>query len=116
MEHSHLISASLGAKARTHMLLRVRWEVVRFAFSDASAVKQRDLAKLKLKFRGSEDEWTAVLSHFLLQQPVKDKGGILDGVHLVYTLKDSLELSFRQDVQGIKVRFFIICVDIANLE
>jgi hypothetical protein len=59
---------------------------------------------LKLKFKGTDDEWAAVLSHFLLQQPAQDNDNMLHGVRLVYTLKDSLELSLRQDVQGIKVR------------
>jgi hypothetical protein len=59
---------------------------------------------LKHKFKGSDDEWAAVLSHFLLLQPASDKdSNILNGVRLVYTLKEQLELSFRQDVQGIKV-------------
>jgi hypothetical protein len=59
---------------------------------------------LKHKFKGTDDEWAAVLSHFLLQQPAKDHASTLHGVRLVYTLKDNLTLSFRQDVQGIKVR------------
>lgn len=58
---------------------------------------------MKHKFKGTDDEWAAVLSHFLLQQPAKDHAVTLQGVRLVYTLKDSLTLSFRQDVQGIKV-------------
>jgi hypothetical protein len=69
-------------------------------------VKQRNLTKLKLKFKGSDEEWAAVLSHFLLQKPVTDNAGLLTGVRLVYTLKDDLELSFRRDVQGIKVSRF----------
>jgi hypothetical protein len=60
---------------------------------------------LKHKFKGSDDEWAAVLSHFLLQQqPEEGHADILDGVRMVYTLKsNNLELSFRHDVQGIKV-------------
>jgi hypothetical protein len=60
---------------------------------------------LKRKFKGTDDEWATVLSHFLLQQPPEEgHAGILDGVRMVYTLKKkNLELSFRQDVQGIKV-------------
>jgi hypothetical protein len=65
---------------------------------------------LKHKFKGSDDEWAAVLSHFLLQHPANRKGASLDGVRLVYTLKEKqLELSLRQDVQGIKVRYTIVC-------
>jgi hypothetical protein len=62
---------------------------------------------LKHKFKGSDDEWATVLSHFLLQQqPEKGHAGILDGVRMVYALKKGkLELSFRQDVQGIKVGY-----------
>ena len=68
-------------------------------------VKQRTLGKLKHKFKGNDDEWAVVLSHFLLQtQPEQSQIGLLDHVRMVYTLKGSnLELSFRQDVQGIKV-------------
>ncbi|KAH7411747.1 hypothetical protein DE146DRAFT_253819 [Phaeosphaeria sp. MPI-PUGE-AT-0046c] len=68
-----------------------------------TTIQERNLAKLKHKFKGSDDEWAAVLSHFLLQQPAKDQASTLHGVRLVYTLKDRLTLSFRQDVQGIKV-------------
>lgn len=71
--------------------------------SNAFPVKQRNLGKLKHKFKGSDDEWANVLSHFLLQEQ-PDKAGILDRVRMVYTIKgDNLELSIRQDVQGIKV-------------
>jgi hypothetical protein len=66
---------------------------------------------LKHKFKGSDDEWAAVLSHFLLQHPANNKGTSLDGVRLVYTLKEKqLGLSLRQDVQGIKVRDIPWCV------
>ncbi|KAF2033555.1 hypothetical protein EK21DRAFT_58594 [Setomelanomma holmii] len=70
-----------------------------------ATIKQRNLAKLKHKFKGSDEEWASILSHFILQKPVLDatKSDLLDGVRLVYTLKDDLTLSFRQDVQGIKV-------------
>ncbi|KAH8716821.1 hypothetical protein GQ44DRAFT_829688 [Phaeosphaeriaceae sp. PMI808] len=70
-----------------------------------TTIKQRNLVTLKHKFKGTDEEWVIILSHFLLQQPVTAaiKADILDGVRLVYTLKDSLELSFRQDVHGIKV-------------
>jgi uncharacterized protein (DUF1499 family) len=40
----------------------------------------------------------------------------LRGVRLVYTLKDDLELSFRRDVQGIKVRSSVMISDTADLE
>ncbi|KAF1835204.1 hypothetical protein BDW02DRAFT_548617 [Decorospora gaudefroyi] len=70
-----------------------------------TTIKHRNLAKLKHKFKGSDDEWVIVLSHFLLQQPPEEeKAAILNGVRMIYTLKNNnLELSFRQDVQGIKV-------------
>jgi hypothetical protein len=74
--------------------------------SDHSPVEQRNLGKLKHKFKGSDDDWATVVSYFLLQkQPAPDQVGILDGVRIVYTLKRGiLELTIRQDVQGIKVR------------
>lgn len=71
-----------------------------------TTIKHRNLAKLKHKFKGTDDEWAAILSHFLLpQQPEEGHhAGLLDGVRMVYTLKnDNLHVSFRQDVQGIKV-------------
>ncbi|KAJ4369578.1 hypothetical protein N0V83_005340 [Neocucurbitaria cava] len=69
------------------------------------SIKQRNLGKLKHKFKGSDDEWATVLAHFLLQkQPESDQIGILEGVRIVYAIKnDNLEISIRQDVQGIKV-------------
>ncbi len=68
------------------------------------AVKQRDLPKLIQKFKGSDAEWEAVLARFLLQkQPSPDQAKLLEGVRMVYTLKkDNLEISIRQDIQGIK--------------
>jgi hypothetical protein len=72
--------------------------------SDTSLVKHRDLARLQTKFKGSDAEWEAILSHFLLQrQP--DHDALLQGVRMVYVLNNAtLKLSIRQDVQGIKVR------------
>ncbi|KAH7371944.1 hypothetical protein BKA66DRAFT_572513 [Pyrenochaeta sp. MPI-SDFR-AT-0127] len=68
-----------------------------------ASIKQRNIGKLKHKFKGSDDEWATVLSHFLLQKH-PEHASILDRVRMVYTLKDNnLELSIRQDVQGIKV-------------
>lgn len=66
-----------------------------------ATLRQRDVPKLKQKFRGSNEDWAAVVSHFLLQQPVA--AHLSSGVHLVYTLTDDLELAFRQDVQGIRI-------------
>ncbi|KAI4923887.1 hypothetical protein J4E85_008044 [Alternaria conjuncta] len=70
-----------------------------------ASITHRNLASLKHKFKGSDDEWAAVVSHFLLQQqPEIGQTDILDGVRMVYTLKNkNLELSFRQDVGNIKV-------------
>jgi len=61
---------------------------------------------LKNKFKGSNEEWEAILSHFLLQkQPEGKHAKASEHVRVVYSLKDKeLELSIRQDVQGIKVR------------
>lgn len=69
-------------------------------------VKQSQLPKLKHKFKGTNAEWEAIVAHFLLQkQPSPDQTNLLDGVRIVYDLeKDDLEVSIRQDVQGIKVR------------
>ncbi|KAF1363853.1 hypothetical protein EJ07DRAFT_151938 [Lizonia empirigonia] len=68
-------------------------------------IKQSQLPKLKHKFKGTNAEWETVLAHFLLQKQVRpDQANILDGVRMVYTLKnDNLEVSFRQDVHGINV-------------
>ncbi|KAF3045379.1 hypothetical protein E8E11_003638 [Didymella keratinophila] len=68
-------------------------------------IKQSQLPKLKHKFKGTNAEWEAVLAHFLLQKQLgPDQVNLLEGVRMVYTLKkDGLEVSVRQDVQGIKV-------------
>lgn len=72
---------------------------------DTTPVEQHNLGKLKHKFKGTDDEWTAVLSHFLLQKEPGQNPAMLDGVRMVYTLNnDNLELTIRQDVQAIKVR------------
>ena len=69
-------------------------------------VQHHHVAALKHKFKGSNDEWVAVLSHFLLQQqPDIGQSDLLQRVRMVYTLKNKqLAISFRQDVQNIKVR------------
>ncbi|KAJ4378934.1 hypothetical protein N0V86_005811 [Didymella sp. IMI 355093] len=68
-------------------------------------IKQSQLPKLKHKFKGTDAEWEAVLAHFLLQKQLgPDRANLLEGVRMVYTLKKiGLEVSIRQDVQGIKV-------------
>ena len=60
---------------------------------------------MRLKFKGTDDEWAAILSHFLLMKPPeKEEAHLLHGVSMVYALsKGALEISFRQDVQTIKV-------------
>ena len=70
-----------------------------------TSIKRRNLGKLKHKFKGSDDEWAIILSHFLLQkQPDQKQTGLLDDVRMLYTIKgNGLELSIRQDIQGIKV-------------
>jgi hypothetical protein len=80
----------------------------RHALSNHTPVQHRDLGKLKHKFKGSNDEWATVLSYFLLQQqPEIEHLHLLEGARLVYALKkNDLEISVRQDVQGIKVRHF----------
>lgn len=61
---------------------------------------------MKQKFKGTNAEWEAVLAHFLFQKQLgPDQVNLLDGVRMAYTLReDSLEVSIRQDIQGIKVR------------
>lgn len=61
---------------------------------------------MKQKFKGTNAEWEAVLAHFLLQKQLgPDQANLLEGVRMVYSFKKSaLEVSIRQDVQGIKVR------------
>ncbi|CAI9631345.1 unnamed protein product [Alternaria burnsii] len=70
-----------------------------------TSIKHRNLGALKHKFKGSDHEWATIVSHFLLQQqPELGEAALLDGIRMVYTLKNkSLELSFRKDVQNIKV-------------
>lgn len=71
------------------------------------AVKHRNISKLrKPKNRLSDDEWEALLSHFLLQiQPEAAQAKVLEGVRVMYSLEgEQLEVSFRKDVDGIKVR------------
>ena len=72
--------------------------------ANKDAVKQSQLPKLKHKFKGTNAEWEAVLAYFLLQKQVGlDQANLLEGVRMVYALKkDDLEISIRQDVQGIK--------------
>jgi hypothetical protein len=62
------------------------------------------------------------VSHFLLQQqPQLGQAGLLEGLRIVYTLKNNnLALSFRQDVQNIKVgdmtlsKICLMCLDHAG--
>ncbi|KAF2826523.1 hypothetical protein CC86DRAFT_370489 [Ophiobolus disseminans] len=69
-----------------------------------ATVQQCNLTKLTHNFKGSDEDWATVVSHLLLRQPgTSTTAAILNGVHLVYALKDDLRLSFRRDVQGIKV-------------
>ncbi|KAF2878362.1 hypothetical protein BDV95DRAFT_19977 [Massariosphaeria phaeospora] len=70
-----------------------------------TSIKQRDIGPLKHKFKGSDEEWEATLSYFLLQrQPEGHPPSILDGVWMVCAVKGSdLRVSFQRDVQGIKV-------------
>ncbi|CAE7194568.1 hypothetical protein PTNB73_08596 [Pyrenophora teres f. teres] len=70
-----------------------------------TSLQHRHVAALRHKFKGSDDEWAAILSHFLLQQqPDIGQSDLLQGVRMVYQLKNKqLEISFRQHVQNIKV-------------
>ncbi|KAF9701205.1 hypothetical protein EKO04_000134 [Ascochyta lentis] len=68
-------------------------------------IKQSELPTWQHKFKGTNAEWEAVLAHFLLQkQLAPDQANVWNGVRMVYTLnKHDLQVSIRQDVQGIKV-------------
>ncbi|KAI1530742.1 XRCC4 domain containing protein [Pyrenophora tritici-repentis] len=70
-----------------------------------TSLQHRHVAALRHKFKGSDDEWAAILSHFLLQQqPDIGQSELLQGVRMVYQLRNKqLEISFRQHVQNIKV-------------
>lgn len=73
-------------------------------YADKDAVKHNQLPKLKHKFKGTNAEWEVVVAHFLLQKELgPDQASLLEGVRMVYALKrDNLEVTIRQDVQGIK--------------
>lgn len=75
-------------------------------YADEDEVKHSQLPQLKHKFKGTNAEWDAVLAYFLLQKQLgPDQASLLEGVRMVYVLKkDYLEVTIRQDVQGIKVR------------
>ncbi|PVI03936.1 hypothetical protein DM02DRAFT_625458 [Periconia macrospinosa] len=63
-------------------------------------VKHANIAELKHKFKGTSQEWEAILSHFLLHQVAI----LAHDVRFVYSLRsNSLRLSFQQNVKGIKV-------------
>ncbi|KAF2640746.1 hypothetical protein P280DRAFT_469451 [Massarina eburnea CBS 473.64] len=67
-------------------------------------IKHGDIGSLKKKFKGSDDDWEAVLSHFLLHQLPGGHAKAVENVHLAYTLRNNtIELSIQQHVKGIKV-------------
>lgn len=78
------------------------------SFAHPVPVRHRNIAALRHKFKGSDDEWAAILSHFLLQQPPEGaQAALLRGVRMLYTLKNGrLGLLFRQDIHAIKVRTY----------
>lgn len=67
-------------------------------------VSHRTVADLRHKFKGSLDDWEALLSHFLLQKQLQSDGAkLLENVRMVYALKnDSIEIIIQQDIKGIK--------------
>lgn len=86
---------------------RVRPRVLmsfRSSFDPLILVKYHNISNLKRKFKGSSDDWEAVLSHFLLQkQPEGDTAKWLDNVRIVYALKhDNIDITIQQDIEGIK--------------
>ena len=74
-------------------------------------VKQRDIKKWQTKFKGSDTEWEAILSHFLLQTQLEgEDAALLNGVRMVSSIKhDQIQITFQQHVQGIKVNTPAIC-------
>jgi len=72
------------------------------------AVKHSALAKLQAKgFKGSSDEWQAVIAWTFLNHSPKDKySDIIKGVELVAALTgDSrITITIRQNISGITVR------------
>lgn len=98
-----------AARAKAHMLPRVspgcKQSRYKVHLLTPVPVRYRNLAELQHKFKGTDDEWATILSHFLLmKQPASQHAHLLQGVRMVYTLKSgTLAISFRQDVQTIKV-------------
>jgi hypothetical protein len=74
-------------------------------------VKQCNIKKWQHKFKGSDAEWEAILSHFLLQTQLEgEDAAILDGVCMVSSIKnDQIQITIQQHVQGIKVNMPAIC-------
>ncbi|KAF2003099.1 hypothetical protein P154DRAFT_110605 [Amniculicola lignicola CBS 123094] len=116
MVDSHIIPVPAASGGGPEVLIEVKQDGaqpldVRLVACDGEKVyvgkiKQRQIAKIKGKsYKGSDGEWHAILSHFLLRkQPEGDEARILDNLRMVYSLKDNdLELTIRRDVQGIKV-------------
>lgn len=88
-------------------------------FSKATLVQHHKLGQLrKKKYNGSDDEWEAVLSHFLLQTQPEDKHAkALDGLHMVYSMKDDdIVLVIRKDVENIKVSGTAVGASSPNLQ
>ncbi|KAF2182715.1 hypothetical protein K469DRAFT_728344 [Zopfia rhizophila CBS 207.26] len=70
-----------------------------------TTISHRDIGQLKRNFKGSNEEWEAILSHFLLQkQPEGENTNILNDINLVNSTDDNeIRLIIRRDVKGIKV-------------
>lgn len=61
-------------------------------------VKHANIADLQHKFKGTSQEWEAILSHFLLHET-----NFVQNIRFVYTLQsDAIKLSFQQHIKGIK--------------
>lgn len=74
-------------------------------FDPSFLVSHGTISALRHKFKGSAEDWEAILSHFLLQkQPEGDAAKVLENVRVVYALKgDNIEIIIQQDIKGIKV-------------
>ncbi|KAF2261677.1 hypothetical protein CC78DRAFT_345680 [Lojkania enalia] len=71
-----------------------------------ATIKQQNVGKLRHNnFKGSDAEWLALLSHFLLQiQPEERHASALERVRTEYSWRNKdLVITFRQDVENIKV-------------
>lgn len=129
MAHCHIVPVPAVAKDGRTIVLKVEQTGkkpldVQVVGCDGETVYVATLQHHKLgqlrkkKYNGSDDEWEAVLSHFLLQTQPEDKHAkALDGLHMVYSMKDDdIVLVIRKDVENIKVTWGEIDLPNSELE